>query len=112
MLYATALALTLFSEAGGMLLFLVLRRRYWADRRRFLALVLGINLITHPLFWFSFPLIPLAFAMKLYLAEIVVALIEGIAYRQALRLRWTEALLLGLALNLFSIIIGLVYWQR
>jgi hypothetical protein len=107
----TALLVTLLSEAGGMILYLTLRRPRTISRWRVVAVVLGVNLITHPLFWVTFPMIGLPFLPRLYLAESIVALIEGIVYRRLCRFRWIEAMALGLALNAFSTVVGIVLWQ-
>ncbi len=91
-----------------MMLYLTLRRespwRGWAG-------VIGVNLITHTLFWFSFPHIPLPFLPRLYLYELLIALVEGIFYRHWLQWPWRRALAIGFALNLISYVAGLVMWQ-
>jgi hypothetical protein len=111
MFYPTALAITLISEVSGMFLYGAWRRQAWEDHRRAVFVALSVNLITHPIFWLTFPAIPLTFIPKLYLAELIVAVVEGIVYRRCCRLGWSEALWVGLALNLLSAATGLAFWQ-
>jgi hypothetical protein len=106
-----ALLVTLLSEAGGMILYSTLRRPRTLSRWRVVAVVLGVNLMTHPLFWATFPLIGLPFLPSLYLAEVIVAITEGSVYRYLCRFGWIEAIGLGLALNAFSTALGIFFWQ-
>jgi hypothetical protein len=106
-----ALLVTLFSEAGGMILYLTLRRPHTLSGWRVVVVVLGVNLITHPLFWATFPQIEMPFLPRLYLAELIVALVEGSVYRYLCRFGWIEAMGLGLALNAFSTVVGILFWQ-
>lgn len=107
----TALLITLLSETGGMILYWALRRPPQISHRRIVVVVLGVNLITHSLFWVTFPLIGLPFLPRLYLAELFIAIAEGSAYRLFCRFSWIEALGLGLVLNALSIAIGIGLWQ-
>ncbi|MBX3001353.1 MAG: hypothetical protein KF893_22720 [Caldilineaceae bacterium] len=108
---SVALFVTLLSEAGGMILYWALRRKDAVGLGRVVAVVLAVNLITHPIFWATFPLIGLPFPLKLYLAELIVALVEGSVYRLLCRFGWIEAMGLGLALNAFSTALGIALWQ-
>jgi hypothetical protein len=53
----------------------------------------------------------LPFLPRLYLAELIVAVIEGSVYRSLCRFGWIEAIGLGLALNALSTVLGILFWQ-
>jgi hypothetical protein len=112
LIHAAALGLTILSEATAMALYLHLR----ATPRRELLFCVGsvvvINLITHTLFWFTFPLLPLPFFTRLHGYEILIALVEGAAYWWLWRFSWREALALGVVLNLISYVVGLALWYN
>ncbi|MCA9521878.1 MAG: hypothetical protein KC609_12930 [Myxococcales bacterium] len=71
------------------------------------ALSLGANLLTHGLFYLTFPQLPGAFALKLTIVELVITLVEGLLYWSLGRLKPGEALALSLAANLASLFGGL-----
>lgn len=54
---------------------------------RLAALALAVNLITHPIFWFGVPHLPLAYGSRLLLAELLVVVVEGAAYAGLGRVR-------------------------
>jgi hypothetical protein len=75
-----------------------------------------VNGVVHSLFWASLPWIAAVFAARplsgLWLAEAVVACIEGAIYWRVLRLGVVAALLLSVSLNLASWWLGgrLLLW--
>lgn len=108
MIHLAALLITLLTESLGIVLFLTWRQespwRGWGG-------LLIVNLITHTLFWFSFPQIALPFLLKLYLYELLIAGVEGSFYRFWLGWSWRQALTVGFVLNLISYAAGLLLWQ-
>lgn len=76
-----------------------------------LLLSIGLNLLTHTLFWYSFPWLPLAYGPRLWLYEALIALAEASVYWRFLTLSWLQALALGVGLNLLSALAGLFLWQ-
>jgi hypothetical protein len=73
---------------------------------------LAVNLVTHTIFWYTLPLLPGEALFRLLVYELVIVLVEGLAYAYFLRSRvWTSLLFSGL-LNWLSYTLGVWLWQR
>lgn len=110
LMHTWALGLTVLLEGAGLLLFWIFLHRPFLQIGRGLLLSIGLNLLTHTLFWYSFPWLPLAYGPRLWLCEALIALAEAAVYWRFLALSWPQALLLGVALNLLSAWAGLFLW--
>ena len=111
MVHLLALLLTLSIEGTGMALLAALLpgwRRRW---RRAVLLALALNLVTHTIFWYALPLLPLPPERGLPLAEAAVILVEGAVYAATIaRPRWT-GWLVSLALNYASWVLSSYVWR-
>ena len=111
MIHLLALLLTLGIEGAGMALLAWLLpgwRRTW---RRAVLLALALNLVTHTLFWYALPALPLPPESGLPLAEAVVILVEGAVYAATVaQPRWT-GWLVSLALNYASWVLSSYIWH-
>lgn len=110
-MHGWALGLTVLLEGAGLIFFLTLIRRPLLCIGRGLFFSIGLNLVTHTLFWYSFPWLPLAYVPRLWLCEAFIALAEATLYQRFLALSWPHALTLGAGLNLLSALAGLFLWQ-
>ncbi len=98
--------LTLGVETAGMALLALP-----PARRRAVLWALGVNLLTHPLFWWGHThLLAGTGQAGLLGAEAVVVLVEGCCYQAGLRWSWPRALAVSLLLNLASYTAGLAQW--
>ena len=104
-----ALGVTLLTEAAGMALLAALVAPGRVLRCTLVAVVL--NLLTHTLFWFGFPLLRNPTRMGLLAGEAVVVLLESAAYRLLCPFRWRLALAASLLLNLGSLVVGVQVWR-
>lgn len=112
MMHVWALGLTILLEGAGLALFLLWQRRSVAPALHGFLLAVGLNLLTHTIFWYTFPWFSwLAYAPRLWLAEGLIALTEAGVYRHFCTLSWPQSLALGAGLNLFSLLAGLFFWQ-
>ena len=111
MVHLLALLLTLSIEGTGMALLAALLpgwRRRW---RRAVLLALALNLVTHTIFWYALPLLPLPPERGLPLAEAAVILVEGAVYAATIaRPAWT-GWLVSLALNYASWVLSSYVWR-
>ncbi len=104
-IHAVALAITLLSEGLGMAALSAAsarQRQRWA--RNALAAV-GINLVTHTLFWYTQD------RAHLLLAESVVVGVEAVGYALLCGLSPVRAGAFSLALNLVSYGLGVTAWR-
>ena len=111
MIHLLALAATLLIEGAGMALLALLLpgwRPYW---RRAVLLALGLNLVSHTIFWYTLPLVPLPPATAIPAAELAVIAVEGAVYAATVaRPRWT-GWVVSLALNYASWALGAYIWR-
>jgi bacteriorhodopsin len=106
--YLIALGVTLATETlGAVALALAARRSPW----RWAVACVAVNLASHPLFWLGLPLLPLSPRPRMALAEGLVVVAEGLAYRRALGLPAAKALGLSLLLNAASFVAGSLAWR-
>lgn len=71
------------------------------------------SVITLPLLWFLCPLFISNWLLYLWTGEIMVAAIEAVIYKKLLKLNWRDAVIISVACNAFSCLIGLyanVWW--
>ena len=109
-LWLEAFALTFALE--GPLATALLGRRGGVPWRRRLGLTLFANLVTHPAVWFIFPELGLPYWRTVALSELWAWLGEAAFYATASpRLRWPRALLVSLAANATSFLVGLAYYR-
>lgn len=111
MIHLIALTATLLIEGAGMALLVLLLpgwRPYW---RRAVLVALGLNLISHTVFWYTLPLTPLPPATAIPTAELAVIAAEGGVYAATVaRPLWT-AWLVSLALNWASWTLSAYIWR-
>lgn len=102
-----AVVVTILVEMLLAFVYLLIFRR----PKRVLIWVLVANIISLPVVWFLFPLLPLPLSLVLFLAEIFAFLFEAVflylTNRQALGLK--HALALSFVTNLASFLIGLAF---
>lgn len=104
-----SLALTIITESIGVVIFSLtvksLRKQIPAN----LAVVALVNLATHTIFWYTFPLIGGEFLFKIYFFESIIVLVEGFAYHLLCRMRLGTALLASFLLNCLSFYAGYIW---
>jgi hypothetical protein len=106
--WLAAFCLTLAIEMP-VLAFLGRRAERSLSRRATVALI--ANAASHPVVWFGFPALGLAWGATTALSELWAWLVEASLYRLALRsATWRLALGLSLAANLLSFGLGLALW--
>ena len=106
LLYSVVLTLTIALElavASGWLLM----DRDESDRRSVLLLVVGINLITHPIAWMAGNLA----AMNFWMVEMLIMIAEALALWRLPGRRFWWAVGLSSAMNVVSMTAGLVIWM-
>jgi hypothetical protein len=109
--HGLALAVTLLTEATGMALLAGLLKPGENRILRCTLIALGLNLVSHTLFWFGFPLLRTGTMAGLVGAEGVVVLAEAVPYRLLCPFRWGQALAVSLLLNLASFVVGVGVWS-
>lgn len=111
MVHLTALLLTLGIEGAGMALTAGLLPGWRQRWRRAVLLALALNLLTHTVFWYALPLLPLPPESALPLAETVVIVVEGAVYAATIaRPAWT-GWPVSLALNYASWVMSSYIWN-
>lgn len=107
--------LTVFSKTYGLELiiyFFFLRQKY--NWREILKINLIINLATHPIVYFGFPLLfsklQYNYFQYLVVAEIFAPAIEALLLKKIYHFSWKIAITAAVLANLFSWTIG-VYWR-
>lgn len=103
-----ALLWTLTVETTGMW---VWARIAYTQPWRAVAASLVANLVVHTLFWYSQPFFARFDTTGLYIAELLVVVIEGTIYARMLQLPGATPWLLSALLNLASFLTGLWLWQ-
>jgi len=104
-----ALLWTLLVEGTGMAIWA--RIAYPQPWRALLCSIL-VNLVVHSLFWYSQPAFTSYWPITLYLAELLVVLVEGAIYARVLAISRVTAWLLSTFLNLTSFLTGIWLWQQ
>ena len=111
MIHLIALAATLLIEGAGMALLALLLPGWRPNRRRAVLVALVLNLVSHTVFWYTLPLIPLPTAAAIPAAELAVVAAEGAVYAATVaRPPWT-AWLVSLALNWTSWVLSAYIWR-
>ncbi|MBK8046696.1 MAG: hypothetical protein IPK16_05975 [Anaerolineales bacterium] len=111
MLQLIALVTTLAIEGCGMAVLAWLLPGWRGQWLRAVLLALGLNLVSHTIFWYTLPHVTLPYAVAVPVAELVVALGEGAVYATTVaRPRWT-GWLVSLALNWASWVLGSYVWR-
>jgi hypothetical protein len=70
----------------------------------------GLNLVTHTVFWYALPLSPLPSTIALYSYELLVVIVEAVAYARWCGFTFWQAGLLSLGLNVASYLSGGLIW--
>lgn len=84
----------------------------WRGRfRRAVLLALGLNLVTHTVFWYALPHVPLPYPQSLQLAESLVIVVEGAVYAVTVAHPYWTGWLVSLALNCASWALGSYIWR-
>lgn len=100
-----AFGLTVVVEAAVVL---PLLRRHELRRSRLAAVVVLVNLATHPLVWFLFPGLAARHSVRVILAEVFALGVEGAAYAIVLPgVGAGRAMMVSLAANAASVAVGL-----
>jgi hypothetical protein len=107
---ALALLVTVVVEAAGMAAFSMLWPNQRAHFVRNVLLTIGLNVVSHTVFWSTLTLLPIRSMPALYGYEIFVVFVEGLIYAAVCRVPPAVAALLSLALNLTSYMVGVVIW--
>jgi hypothetical protein len=103
-----AFALTLIVE--GPVVAIALRRPVPSVGRRFLLAIFA-NLATHPVVWFVFPDLPVAWGLSLALSEAFATGTETVFYRTLVPgVSWTRAVATSLVANAASFGMGLAVY--
>ena len=106
-----ALLATLAIEGTVMALFAVILPGWRPHFRRAVLLALGLNLISHTVFWYALPHLPLPPAQALPLAEWIVIAVEGAVYAAAIaRPSWT-GWPVSIVLNYASWVLSTYLWR-
>jgi hypothetical protein len=71
-----------------------------------------VNLVTHTIFWYTLPLLPGEASMRLLAYEMVIVLIEALAYAYFLHYRVGSSLVLSGFLNWVSYTLSVLIWQQ
>ncbi len=107
---ALALILTLVIEAAGMGAFTLLWPQQRTHFARNVLLTSGMNVVTHTVFWYTLPLLPVHGLGALCGYEMVIIFVEGLIYAAVCDLPPAVALVLSLGLNLASYMLGTLVW--
>ena len=109
--HGVALTLTLLTEGGGMALLAGLLKPGESCILRCTLVAVGLNLVSHTLFWLGFPLLRTGTMAGLVAAEGLVVLVEAVPYRLLCPFPWPQALSVSLLLNLASFVVGIEVWR-
>jgi hypothetical protein len=111
LIHLAALLATLLVEGLGMALLASLLGG-WRERwRRAVLLAVVLNLVSHTVFWYALPAVPLPPEQALPLAEWVVIAVEGLVYALAVaRPRWS-GWAVSIVLNYASWILSSYLWR-
>lgn len=111
MIQLAALLITLVIEGGGMALLACALPRWRPRWRHAIVIALVLNLVTHTVFWYTLPVLPLPPERGLPLAEGAVIVVEGAIYAAAIaRPRWS-GWPVSLALNYASWVLSSYMWR-
>jgi hypothetical protein len=105
-----ALGVTLAVECACMALAAWTVRRDGSFVGRAVTVALAVNLVSHTLFWMSYPWLAARDAVGLLGVEGLVTLAEAVVYWRACPLSFATALLLSLVLNTASFVVGGAVW--
>jgi hypothetical protein len=110
-IHLTALLATLVVEGLGMALLAALLPGWRGQWRRAALLAVLLNSVSHTVFWYALPVVPLPPAQALPLAEWVVIAGEGLVYAVTVaRPRWS-GWAVSIVLNYASWILSSYLWR-
>jgi hypothetical protein len=111
MIHLIALAFTLLVEGVGMALLALLLPGWRPHWQRAVLVALGLNLLSHTVFWYTLPLIALPPETAIPAAELAVIAAEGAVYAVTIaRPPWT-GWFVSLALNWASWVLSVYIWR-
>jgi hypothetical protein len=111
LIHLTALLATLSIEGGGMALLAWLLPG-WRPRWRAAGLLaLTLNLVSHTIFWYALPLLPLPPATAIPVAEGIVIAAEGAVYAATVARPAWSGWAVSLALNYASWVLSSYLWR-
>jgi hypothetical protein len=111
LIHLTALLVTLAVEGGGMALLAWLLPAWRAQWRRAVLLALALNLVSHTVFWYGLPLLPLPPETALPLAEWLVIAVEGAVYALTVARPPWSGWAASLVLNYASWVLSSYLWR-
>ena len=111
-IHLIALGVTLLSESGGAMLVATCVSGWRLRIKEILIVVLVVNLVTHTIFWYTLPLLPGEALLRLLAYELVIVLIEGMAYAYFLHSRLWISLVFSGFLNWLSYTLVVWLWQQ
>lgn len=106
-----ALLTTLVIEGLGMAVAARLLPGWCGHWRQAVVLALGTNLVSHTIFWYTLPQVPLPYSEAVPLAELVVTMLEGAIYAVTVARPFWTAWPVSLALNWASWVLGSYIWR-
>lgn len=111
MIHLLALAATLLIEGAGMALLAGLLPSWRPRWRQAVLLALGLNLVSHTIFWYTLPALPLGPETAIPVAEGIVIAAEGAVYAATVaRPRWS-GWAVSLVLNYASWVLSSYLWR-
>ena len=111
MIHLTALVVTLGIEGGGMALLAWLLPAWRPQWRRAVLLALALNLLSHTVFWYALPLLPLPPEQAIPLAEGIVIAVEGAVYALAVARPAWSGFVVSFLLNYAPSVLSSYVWR-
>lgn len=111
MIHLIALSATLLIEGVGMALLALLLPGWRPHWRRAVLVALGLNLVSHTIFWYTLPLILLPPSTAIPAAELAVVIAEGAVYAATVARPPWSGWLVSLALNYASWALSAYIWR-
>ena len=110
LIHATALFVTLTTESIGAALYAAWSGNTDPEIRRIALIVAGVNLVTHTLFWYSFPVGIFDHRLELLVFEVLIVVVEALVYSRLIFNSLRESLVVSSVLNLASFFAGELAW--
>jgi hypothetical protein len=110
-IHLTALLATLAIEGAGMALLARLVPGWRPAWARAVLLALALNLLSHTIFWYALPHVPLPPETAISVAELVVVVAEGAVYAAVVAHPAWTGWLISLALNWASWVLSSYLWR-
>jgi len=111
-IHIIALGVTLLSESCGAMIVARFTGRWRQNIKAVASVVLAVNLVTHTIFWYILPMLPGEASLRLLTSELVIVIIEGIAYAYCLQCSLWRSWVFSGFLNWVSYTIGVLIWLQ